>query len=129
MPQHQVLGFRIHRGTLPRRTHPRGSDLDVAIRFVDIHIARAADHAAGALLDGDEGQGGAVRLALQGEPDVSQQVLARVNGRGDPAPQIGIEADLAECVMVFERERFHADNFARESNGFNVERSHAHLRK
>src|SRR5262249_36269840 len=92
-----------------RTSHPGPADLHVPVVTVDVPEARRSRDPADRLVHGGEGQRAAFRLLAQRGLDVAAQLLARLHPIRGPAPQVGIEPDLAQPLeMPLERERLHA---------------------
>ena len=110
VPQHEVFGFGVDGGALPRRRDPGGADLDAAVVVIDAGEARAADRLAAGELDGRKRQRGSAGLLLQGELDVEVHVLRGTNDPPRiPAPDLRIETDGTELCVVIERQRLQSD--------------------
>ena len=124
VPQHQVFRLGVDRGALPRAGDPRPADFDAAVRAVDVSVARRADGPARGALDRGERQGRARGLLRERRLDIRAHLLRRADGSGNPAPQVLVQAGLAQRRVMRERQRLQAHVLPFERHRFD-DHSHA----
>ena len=114
--QHEILRFGVHDRALPRFAHPRPTNLNATMRYVDIAEARAAHDAARAFLRRRKRQRGSCFLLAQRGCNIVAHMLRRFDRHRGPAPQLFLEADLAQWRVMVKRQRHHANMMAGERN-------------
>src|SRR5690606_1562114 len=103
-------------------SHPRPPDLDPAVGAVDVAEAGAADGPARGAVDRGEGERGPGPRRRERVLDEAPHVLWRADEGVGPAPDLLVQADLAETGVVLHRQGFQADVPSLERDGFD---SHA----
>jgi len=116
MPQHQVLGFGIHRGALPRPANPRPADFHTPVQPVDVAVSRAPDGTSRRAIDCSEWQRRALRLRAQRQLDISAHIGGSAHLGRNPAPQFLVQTHRAQIGVMVERERFQPHVAAFESH-------------
>src|SRR5580700_12288421 len=108
MPQQKILCFGVRGGALPCRRDPSPANLHAMMGAIDVAVARAPNSSVAWFFDEGEGQGNAARLLIECRIDVSEHLVWRAHGNGNPAPELLIEPHGGEIGLMRPRKRFEA---------------------